>query len=808
MESINQPVMLANKLIAETNANLFLTGKAGTGKTTFLKKLRESNIKRMIVLAPTGVAAINAGGMTIHSFFQLRFGPFIPNGKREKEGWFRKEKLEIIRTLDLLVIDEISMVRADLLDAIDDALRRIRRSHAPFGGVQLLMIGDMEQLPPVVKEDEWSLLSTYYDSPYFFCSLALKKSQYLSIELTKVYRQSDEKFISILNKIRNSSISFDELTILNKRFINSSNYEHLNPINITTHNSVANQINKTKLDELPSKKHLFEASIWGNFPEYSYPTEKELELKEGAQVMFIRNDNSQEKLYFNGKIGTIISISKNNIIVKDKLGNLIEVEKCKWDNIRYELSPKTKEIEEIIDGTFEQYPLKHAWAITIHKSQGLTFEHAVIDAQNSFAHGQVYVALSRCKSLDGLFLRCPIPMDAIKRDEKLENFSQYVKSIHAEESQLNTLIKNYENQLLIEQFSLENINNILKEINAELSIYYRKKSPVILNKLMKLEESFKTDISNVSSSFLCQLKQLTLNKSNKTFLDERIKKGATYFLERLDTFQSAFDQLPKQEFTDKECEKKVKDLVGEYQKEYNIKIATLTNCLKGFSSKEYLSTKTKILLGNISIKLSQKKKSIHPQLMDRLLDWRSSTANKIGITESGVLPKETIIELSDRLPSNKNQLLQIKKINLQKAKKYGNELLSIIEECCFEFGYKQEENAFDDNSSSQKKDPKGSSEVISLNLFKEGKSVSEIAKLRNLTTRTIENHLIKAIICDELPRNVLISDSQYNHIVSLLEKMGKDVRLTEIKEQLGNKVTWTEIKCAKEYWESKSKGNL
>lgn len=800
MESKNQPVTLAEKLIAETNVNLFLTGKAGTGKTTFLKNLKSSNSKRMIVVAPTGVAAINAGGMTIHSFFQLKFAPFLPNSTKKKEGWFRKEKLEIIRTLDLLVIDEISMVRADVLDAIDDTLRRTRRSHKPFGGVQLLMIGDIEQLPPVIKDEEWNLLSEYYETPYFFSSIALKRSNYQCVELTKVYRQNDSEFVNILNCIREKSIGAKELELLNSRCLPPSEYEKLAPINITTHNSVANQINRNKLDELKSKKYIFEATISGNFPEYSYPTEKELELKAGAQVMFIRNDNSNEKLYFNGKIGTVTSISEDGITVEDKSGQLINVLKCRWDNVRYTLSPETKEIEEIIDGTFEQYPLKTAWAITIHKSQGLTFEHAVIDAKNSFAHGQVYVALSRCKSLDGLFLRTPITLDAVKRDDKLNNFNLHMQQIRAEENQLSTLISEYKNQLLLELFSVEKIKFILDDVISELSIYYRKKSPATLHILSKLNLFFNKEIFDVSNSFQKQLREL-MSKNDFLYINERIKKGSDYFLNKLNDFNNTLTSLPTKDFSDKECEKKVKELLIEYKKEYEIKITTLPLCQSGFSTHDYLKAKTNVLLGNISIKTKKEVTSTHPKLFERLISWRKEQALINGSSESSILKDSTIIDLAERIPTDLKELLQINKLTLSKVKKYGKTILGLLKESCFEYGYESNRELFDAEDTSKVSSHKESSEITTLNLYNEGKSISEIAKIRSLSKQTIEKHLCIATANGYIPLEHFVTRQHYKKIVSLLENMSDEIHLKPIKEILGDDYSWFEISCSKMYWE-------
>lgn len=429
MTNLSAELSMAWDIIENTGANLFLTGKAGTGKTTFLKDVRDKSTKRLIVLAPTGIAAINAGGVTIHSFFQLPLSPYVPGatfgGDEQKYYRFSKVKRNIIRTMDLLVIDEISMVRADLLDAIDSVMRRYREHDKPFGGVQLLLIGDLQQLAPVIKDDEWSMLSKFYSTPYFFSSNALNAANYHTVELKTVYRQQDEDFISILNQIRENRATDETLAILNKRYIpdfvpdKKSDY-----IRLTTHNYPAQMINDKELSLLPSKEHFFKAEVEGDFPETSYPADENLVLKQGAQIMFIKND--PEKRFFNGMIGEVVSLDDTHIIVRGKNGGeSFGLEKSEWTNSKYTLDDVTKEIKETVEGVFRQYPLRLAWAITIHKSQGLTFEHAIIDVSHSFAHGQTYVALSRCRTLQGIVLSEPLQRDAIVCDRTLDNIYKY-----------------------------------------------------------------------------------------------------------------------------------------------------------------------------------------------------------------------------------------------------------------------------------------------------------------------------------------------------------------------------------------------
>jgi len=419
----NKELDIARFIVEKTDCNLFLTGKAGTGKTTFLRDVKRFTSKKHIVLAPTGVAAVNAGGMTIHSFFQFGFGPYV-KGVYEPEPNYHinKQKLELIRSLELIIIDEISMVRADLLDHINDELQRIRRNVEPFGGVQLLMIGDLQQLPPIAAGSEGEILGTRYPSMYFFDSFALRNSDYHCIELKSVYRQTDQLFIEILNRARVGQLTKEDISQLNSRYIPMfTPRQGENYIRLVTHNDQADVINNNELAKIQDNQYIFDATVSSGFPKDSFPTSEHLELKRNAQVMFIKND--PEKRFVNGSLGVVESVNGQNVNVKlSDTGEIVEVKPVAWESIRYKLNEETKNIEAEVKGTFRQYPLKTAWAITIHKSQGLTFDKAEIDVHKAFSPGQAYVALSRCRSLDGIVLNSPVTNSVFITDGVVEDY--------------------------------------------------------------------------------------------------------------------------------------------------------------------------------------------------------------------------------------------------------------------------------------------------------------------------------------------------------------------------------------------------
>ena len=625
MKSTNDELQLAEDFIRETGCNIYLTGKAGTGKTTFLHALKQIIPKRIVVTAPTGVAAINAGGVTLHSFFQLPFGPFIPGADEGSRQYrFSKQKKNLLKSMDLLVIDEISMVRADLLDGVDSVLRRYRRSNLPFGGVQLLMIGDLFQLPPVVKNEEWQLLDRYYDSPYFFSSHALHRSQMITIELQKIYRQADSHFIDILNQVRRGSLTSEAFAGLQSRIDESFSADDRDGyITLCTHNRKADVINLSKLDAIEAKSHGFEAEVEGEFPDHTYPTAGMLELKIGAQVMFVRNDNAQEPRYFNGKIGTITKILQDEVRIScPGEEEEIEVKPVTWENIEYSLNQDTNEISEKKIGAFTQFPLRLAWAITIHKSQGLTFDKAIIDAQAAFAHGQVYVALSRCRTLEGLVLQTPLSAKTMKTDGIVLRFAERAQENPPDRAQLEKAKILYQQRLLLECFDFQQLRSLTRRLDSLLLGNKDLLHLTGMQHIGEVQQRCEESIYRVGDSFQRQLSGLFQKSgvpADEPLILERLSKASIYFEEKITALLGPYLGDVEVESDNKELRKKARNTLQWLQEEISVRLAAVLCCRDGFSPSRYFKA---VSAASLAEQKTGKKKAVtfaesditHPEL--------------------------------------------------------------------------------------------------------------------------------------------------------------------------------------------------
>ena len=800
---------LAETIISETNRHLFLTGKAGTGKTTFLKHIRETSSKRMVVVAPTGVAAINAGGMTIHSFFQINFGPYLPGQKALELQKIRKEKIGIIRTLDLLVIDEISMVRADLLDAINDVLQRIRRNTKPFGGVQLLMIGDTQQLTPVVKDDEWAILSSTYETPYFFSSTALKKTEYACVELKTIFRQEDQHFINLLNHIRENTANQQIIDELNLHFRpNFQPKDDEGYIQLTTHNFSAQRINNQRLSALHSKEKTYTAMISGSFPENNYPTDFELHLKEGAQVMFIKNDSSPEKKYFNGKIGWVKSLSDDTIIITDKTEE-ISVTREIWENVRYTINQENNEITTEIDGSFSQFPLKTAWAITIHKSQGLTFEKAIIDAKDSFSHGQVYVALSRCKTLEGMVLSSPLSLTSIKHDIRVESFNTQAENLIPDKNQLSLLKKDYQLEILNELFSFNEIANDISLFQRILIEYLSKDYPKLIEEIDLFKANFEREVISIAKKFQTQLK--TLMAEQQSALDERVRKAGLYFSEKCEQLiLPILESCSNVESDNKETSKRLADRLSQTKSDVTVKFSALATCENGFNINAYFKAKNNAEIDSLynTKKRTEKKKAQsvsddiqHIELFNQLRQWRKEKADEQKMPAYTVLSQSALINISNLLPNNDKELLLISGIGEKTAEKYGRDILQIVDTCIIQYDY--EKTDFSSIQPQKREKSKMNTEKgkvstfeITLQLLSEGLSIDQIVERRGLAKSTIEGHVLKLIQANRLPIETFTTQERLNVLKDYINTHPDLKEITTMYNDLKEEYSYNEIRLA------------
>lgn len=727
----NKELRQAWDFVEHTGTSIFLTGKAGTGKTTFLRAVREHSSKRMVVVAPTGVAAVNAGGVTIHSFFQLPLSPYVPGAAIRDRYDFGKEKRRIIRTLDMLVIDEISMVRSDLLDAIDFVLRRYRDHTRPFGGVQLLMIGDLQQLTPVVTPQDEEILRGHYDTPYFFGSRALQQINYVTIQLTRVYRQQDQTFINILNHIRDGHPTADDLAQLNARcksaFFPKADEGY---IRLTTHNRMADSYNESELMKLSGQRYSYKAEVQGDFPEYNFPTDVNLELKVGAQVMFVKNDSSADHLYYNGRIGHVVELTGESVIVKcPGDSGVINVERQQWENTKYVINPQTKTIEAQVQGVFTQYPLRLAWAITIHKSQGLTFDRAIIDAALSFAPGQVYVALSRCKSLEGLVLASPIDGRSIINDNHVADYiAHQQEAAEASVAALPDLKEEYYRYQLLDLFDFSALYDAAQFAHRTLVEYFRV-MPALTGLYAKALADFKAKVMDVAYKWQRVIRGMETGALHETAFLERVRHSATYFITAVE--ESLSVAIEKGRLA-KSQNKKAMQLMDERYKEMWLNYLAKDRLLRrmeeeAFDVATYMATKQEAMLDALDV----------------------------------VMPNSH----RERKPRNKTK-------------------------ASAPFGGEDKEPEVKPKAV---KPSKGATYDITLQLFLAGKRPEEIARERGYSESTIYGHLGRLVQQGRITADKIIGAAKVRAIRHAIAQLPEGATRSEVKAICRNDITWNDI---------------
>ena len=751
MQTISEAAAFTIKFINQTNRSVFLTGKAGTGKTTLLREIINSTHKNTVVVAPTGIAALNAGGVTIHSMFQLPFGGFIPdvkaeafrdNLKFETPNTLRRnfkmsgQKKAVISNMELLIIDEVSMLRSDLLDAIDCVMQSVRKKKLPFGGVQVLFIGDLLQLPPVVRDDEWRILRPYYQGKFFFHSKVVEQNPPLYIELSKIFRQTDTAFIAVLNNLRNNTISQADVQTLNAyvkpNFDLKANKGY---ITLTTHNAKADDMNAKALADLEGKLMNFRAEVVADFPDKIFPIEANLQLKVGAQIMFIKNDASPEKNYFNGKMGLIKSLSENEILVHFVEENkTIEVEKNEWQNIRYTVNADTKEIEEEILGSFVHYPIKLAWAITVHKSQGLTFDKAALDVSQVFMPGQAYVALSRLRSLEGLVLLSPIQMNGISNDQDVMAYANNKAVESSLEKVLEIETKNYIHHFLKNSFNWNDLAQAWR--NHQFSYGQETEKSVKSKQAVWAQSQAKVvwELLDPASKFMQQLDRLFASKDiDFKHITERIHAAIQYFLKPM-------DQLVNEILWKMEEIKRIK------------KAKTLFDEL--------------LLLEDLQVKVVLK-------LMQTKLLVDTVVAHH-------TIDKDTLMSAEIRGYKSK------KIAQIQAEFKLKN--VNLIEDDLDLERYSK--------TAKIQKEPKKATSIETLELWQKNHSIAEIAKIRKFTVGTIEGHFTKLIIDGKVRLDEVMSLEKIDVLTKAFAEY-KEETLTPLKEQLGNEYSWENLKMFK-----------
>ena len=776
---------LAHGFANHTNQITFITGKAGTGKTTFLKKLKAESFKQIAVVAPTGIAAINAGGTTIHSFFQLPFSPFTPTpiGKKELISKMKMQgrRQQILRELELLVIDEISMVRADVLDAIDTVLRHYRhRVHQPFGGVQVVFIGDMFQLSPVAKREEQHILMSYYEGIHFFDSHVMQQVPMVYIELDKVFRQKNADFIHILDEVRMNKLSSQSLAKLestyNPNFVPKDDDTY---ITLTTHNYKADLINSAELKKIDEKSQWFSAEVKGSFPTNNFPVDMDLELKKGAKVMFVKNDTEMPRRFYNGKIGEVTFIDDDYVMVTcPGEENAIYVEAVTWENMTYTVNKETTKLEEEITGSFTQIPLRHAWAITIHKSQGLTFDKAIIDAGDAFAPGQVYVALSRCRTLEGIVLKSKINSNSIRNEANILKFSSRRNEADELIKKLEASQVEYRKQLLIELFEFNPIqklfNFLRSDVNKAGSSFNEETSPFLSNLNQLLDE-----IKEVANKFIIQLTQIFNNTPfDNALLQQRLSAASTYFDEKLDELLGQITDSPA--YTDDKAFAKSynEDLLNIYT-QLAQKKQVITKLEQDFTIENYFKWRNSITIKPPKLQThggSKKESTVsaNPELMQRLVEIRSELAEENNVALYMITPTKSLKQLADYLPQTPKEFLLIHGFGKVRVEKYGSFFLEEIRKYCKEKNLTSSMNELELSPAKERttkpKQVKGATQRESLELYTDGKTIEEITQIRNLKESTIAGHLAKFLESGETKIEDFLSSTKREEALRLLKE--------------------------------------
>ena len=776
---------LAHEFATQTNQVIFITGKAGTGKTTFLRKLKAESMKQTAVVAPTGIAAINAGGTTIHSFFQLPFSPFIPTpmGKKEliNKMKMQSNRQQILRELELLVIDEISMVRADVLDAIDTVLRHYRhRDNAPFGGVQVVFIGDMYQLSPVAKRDELQILRNYYEGVHFFNSHVMQQVPLVYIELNKVFRQKNADFIQILDEVRQNNLTPESVIKLQSTYNPDFTPKEDEPyVTLTTHNYKADLINSAELKKIEGRSHKFSATIEGTFPPSNFPVETELELKKGAKVMFVKNDTENPRRFYNGKIGEITFIDNDYVMVTcPGEESAIYVEPVIWENMTYKGNKETTELEEKRTGSFTQLPLRHAWAITIHKSQGLTFDKAIIDAGDAFAPGQVYVALSRCRTLEGIVLKSKINADSMRNEANILKFSSRKNEPDELAEKLGESQVAYRKQLLLDLFDFSPLQKIIAYLRIDVNKAGTSFNDETSSFLADLTKQTK-EIKEVADKFTVQLNNiLNISPVDECLLLERLAASSQYFNQKLELLLEQIADSPA--YTDnKSLAKSYNDDLLNIYTQVTQKKEFIAKLNQEFTIENYFKWRKNLIikLPDLQTHGGSKNKStvsIHPELMQRLSEIRNQLAKEDVVPAYVVASTKSLQELADFLPQTPKDFLLIYGFGKVRVEKYGSFFLDEIRKYCDEKNLKSRMHEIESSRKKEKekkpKQVKGDSQKESLKLYTSGKTIDEITQLRNLKESTIASHLSQFLKSGEIKIEDFVTKTKREEAVQLMVK--------------------------------------